>query len=130
MDTDHHMQAIHQTGTNPFALDLVNPRVLKVSGNFSLPGMEGQQNLFFPSLSLGVPSASAQHPKTPLSPFYLNTSNADAHCPNNFQMLLNEVFQLGNATTLQGERRDMENQLHFNLLFTLIQCLQPLKAAL
>lgn len=45
-------------------------------------------------------------------------------------MLLNEVFQLGNATTLQGEKRDMENQLYFNLLFTLIQCLRPLKAAI
>lgn len=45
-------------------------------------------------------------------------------------MLLNEVFQLGNATALQGERRDMENQLHFNVFFTLIQWLQPLKATL
>lgn len=36
-------------------------------------------------------------------------------------MLLNEVFQLGNATTLQGERGDIENQLHFNLTFATLE---------
>lgn len=71
-----------------------------VSHLFSIPQLRSSFNFY---------------PKIPLNHFYLHTSNADAHCPNNFQMLLNEVFQLGNATALQGERRDMENQLNFNL---------------
>lgn len=36
-----HLQGIHQTNTKAFALDLVNPRVPEVPGNF-LPGSEEQ----------------------------------------------------------------------------------------
>lgn len=114
----------HRLEQETFALELVNPQVPEVLGDFSLPGREEHKpSDFSPSHSSGVPLISAQQLQNASQPFYLHTSNADPHCPDNFQMLLNEVFQFGNATALQSERRNIENQLHFNLLFTLIQWL-------
>lgn len=69
---------------------------------------------FFPSLSSRVPLTSAQQPQNTRS-FYLHTSDADPHRTDDFQMLLNEVFQLGNTTILQGEGGGGTGKIIFNL---------------
>lgn len=62
---------------------------------------------FFHPLALGLLELLPRKPKIPHnSTQYLHTSNADPNYANNFQMFLNEVLQLGNATILQGEREE------------------------
>lgn len=93
------------------ALELVDPKVTEVPFPYlTTPLCQARKSLkyyFFHPLTLGSLELLPSKPKIPHdSTQYLHTSNADPNYANNFQMFLNEVFQLGNATILQGKREE------------------------